>query len=185
MEGNIESGNHFSRKTRATSNENTSLDQQYAQACSRFGSQPCTCYYPDNPKVQKFELSADEVTEKASVVNGSGPQSCQDLKNGGYNLNGFYMVRFNSKRANTVFCEFNESVKKSEKEEDRPEKDVNGWKNYQSIRFCGGVRSNQCTYLYSDYPDALLHGKIRNKEPTNCKDLHIIGHNLMIMALYR
>lgn len=68
MEGKIESDKYSSRKTRAKSNENTSLDQQFAQLCSRFGSQPCTCYYPDNPKVPNFELGADKITEKASLV---------------------------------------------------------------------------------------------------------------------
>ena len=166
------------------------MSEQFEQFCSSVGSQPCTCYHPDNRNVPKFELSTDPFTGRASGVNGSGPASCQDLQILRHNLSGFYMVRFNTKRIKTIFCELNNATTTEAKNQEKiidetSEKESNVRILSKSIRFCGGVRSNQCTYLYSDHPDALLHGKNRNKEPTNCKDLHIIGHNLIGFYMVR
>lgn len=182
MGRHIEGEMHSLRKTRSSSNKNTSLAEQFEQLCSSVGSQPWTCYYPDNRNVPIFELSTDIFTEKASGVNGSGPASCQQLKDSGHDLSGFYLVRFNSKRAKAVFCEFSNATKvtnknKEETIEKTSENKANDRKTSKSIRFCGGVRGNQCTYLYSDHPDARPNGK-NGKEPASCEDLYLIGHSL-------
>jgi len=84
------------------------LKSQFGQLCGGFGRQPCTCYYPDHPDVTIFEISSDEITTKASKINGTGASNCTDLKNIGYSLKGFYTVRLNGKRINIIYCDFNE-----------------------------------------------------------------------------
>ena len=96
----------ISRETRSITDTANSLKPQFKQTCSGFPRQPCSCYYPDHPKVPIFELSSDKITANASGVNGTGPSDCLDLKNMGNSLKGFYMVRFTNKRIKSIYCEF-------------------------------------------------------------------------------
>jgi len=157
------------RKTNSTTDK--SIPSQFENSCTR--NQPCTCYYPDHPNVTKFELSTDIITQNASGMNGTGPGNCEDLKDLGYTLMGFYMVRFNSKRVKTIYCEFNitkpnkNSKPKRFKRTPRPRK----------LRLCGGVGHEPCTFYYSDNPDAQLSSKKLEKiGPKSCDDLDKIGH---------
>ena len=87
---------------RSIKSKNTSSPQS-EQLCGILEVQPpCTCYYPDNQNVPQFELDTDEITNNASSLNGTGPESCEDLRSNGYNLAGFYMVRFKPKRVKAV-----------------------------------------------------------------------------------
>ena len=87
---------------RSIKSKNTSSPQS-DQLCGILEVQPpCTCYYPDYPNVPQFELDTDEITNNASSLNGTGPESCEDLRSNGYNLAGFYMVRFKPKRVKAV-----------------------------------------------------------------------------------
>lgn len=75
--------------------------------CNRAGSQPCSCYYSSFPDFMQFELSNDQVTILESSEHGTGPQNCEELKNIGYTLDGFYMVRFKVNIIKMVYCMFN------------------------------------------------------------------------------
>jgi len=75
--------------------------------CNAVGSQPCSCYYSSFPNVLQFELSNDEFTRQATSTNGTGPESCEELKNIGYTFDGFYMVRFKTNIVKTIYCIFN------------------------------------------------------------------------------
>jgi len=94
----------FYRKARSVSS-NDVLQSQFDQDCR--GYQPCTCYYPDHPNVTIFELGTDQTTINATAINGTGPGNCEDLKQLGYSLEGFHMVRFNSKTVKIIYCTFN------------------------------------------------------------------------------
>jgi len=168
---------------------------QRPQLCALgFGTQPCTCYYPDHPNVTLFQLDTDEITKNATSVNGTGPENCEDLQFMRYSLAGYYMVRFKPNRVKAIYCGFNETnedlgnkspvVKKSFLKQIR-----DGPESSETIRFCNGIGSQSCTFLYPDYPDApLVHAKINktasNNEscvncilgPTSCYDLKLIGH---------
>ena len=101
-----EEGNHqelvLERRIRSTSDD--SLQYQFEQHCKPY--QPCTCFYPDHPDITIFELGNDITTINAADINGFGPGNCDDLQRLGYSLEGFYMVRFNSKRVKTIYCNF-------------------------------------------------------------------------------
>lgn len=85
------------------------LKSQFGQLCGGFGKKLCTCYYPDHSDVTIFELRSDEITTNAFYkINGTGPSNCTDLQNIGHSLKGFYAVRFNGKRINSIYCDFNE-----------------------------------------------------------------------------
>jgi len=192
---NLESDkNLHSRKTRSTTNNSTTLAEQFAQVCVNVSSQPCTCYYPDHPSVPQFELGTDELTQIASAVNGTGPSSCQDLKALGATLEGFHMIRLNQKRVKAIYCNFhNEKVEISK----NPKVDIKkpsiqevGSEIFSKpMRFCGrsNAQGNPCIYLYSDYPDAQRNGnkKTDEKGPSSCEDLQIIGHTLQGFYLVR
>ena len=132
--------------------------------CGGFGGQPCTCYYPDHPNVTIFELGTDLATQKASSINGTGPGNCEDLQKLYHNLKGFYMVRFNSERVKTIYCEFddiNQNKYNKPKKTKRSSKDTTKKTPKQKkLRFCGGVGHAPCTFYYSDNPDAQLTTKI-------------------------
>jgi len=196
LEGYIETGNSRTiRKTRSKFYKSTGLAEQFEQFCSSAGIQPCTCYYPDHPSVPKYELSMDENTQNASGLNGTGPGTCQDLQALGHTLKGLYMVRFNSKRAKTMYCRFNNKTVQNTKGHQEAilkgtftKEVINGRQSNSIIRFCGNVKGNQCTYLYSDNPDASnIKTKITDdeKEPSSCEDLHQIGHTLQGFYLVR
>jgi len=185
METFFASDKHSLRNTRSNLRSNeTWLTEQFNEFCNGAGSQPCTCYYPDHKSVPQFEISNDNFTGKASGENGTGPGSCQDLRDLGYNLSGFYMVRLKPKRSKTVYCEFNNQIVTKGQNQATILKGTNknGFNTPKSIRFCGGVRENRCTYLYSDNPDAPQAQNFPStsilKEPKNCKDLQLIGHYL-------
>lgn len=178
---------HSLRTIRSNPFNETLLVEQFEQFCSSDGSQPCTCYYPDHKSVPQFELSPDKFTQKASGVNGTGPANCQDLRNVGYSLTGFYMVRFKPKRIKAIYCEFSNQIVSKAKNEVTivNENSENGSNN--SFRFCGGVKGKQCTYLYSDNPDS---PQIQNfpsnsilKELKHCKDLQLIGHSIIMDSI--
>jgi len=163
---------------------------QFEQICGAFGQQPCTCYYPDHPDVTIFELSYDEIT--LSKINGTGPSSCADIQAIGNSLKGFYMVRLNGKRINTIYCDFNQ---KNENTNTEKIKIPSTHQRNSSVRqefsqFCKGLQSQPCKVLYSDHPDIRLFYINRNtssnntflksylRGPTNCEDLYAIGYYL-------
>ena len=76
-----------------SSKDITSAPRKSKQLCGGFGTQPCTCYYPDHTNVMIFELDTDEVTKNASNLNGAGPATCEDLQYMDHKLPGFYMVQ--------------------------------------------------------------------------------------------
>ena len=79
--------------------------------CDAVGSQPCSCFYSTFPNLLQFELSNDELTRQATSSNGTGPASCEELKNFGFTLDGFYMVRFKANIVKTIYCIFYHSEK--------------------------------------------------------------------------
>ena len=81
------------------------------------GGQLCSCYYSKFPNILQFELSNGEVTRQASRDNGTGPQSCDELKKIGYTFDGFYMVRFKTNIIKTVYCMFNYSEEEDYRQE--------------------------------------------------------------------
>jgi len=177
METSFERDKHSLRNTRSNPSHETGLTEQFDQFYRDVGSQPCTCYYPDHKSVPQFELSNGSFTGKASGVNGTCPGNCQDLRDLGYNLSGFYMVRFKRKRIKPIYCEFNnDTVTKGGNQATIVKgTNKNGFNTSKSIRFGGGVRENRCTYIYSDNHDAPqiqnFHANRILKEPQNCKDL--------------
>jgi len=163
---------------------------QFEQLCGTFGRQPCTCYYPDHPDVTIFELSSDEIT--LSKINATGPSNCADIQAVGNSLKGFYMVRLNNKRIQTIYCDLNA---KNENTDTGKTKILSINQSNLSMgpefsAFCKGLESQPCKVLYSDYPDIQLLDLNENKSsinvsiknnirrPTNCEDLHAIGFYL-------
>jgi len=179
------------RKIRSAALNDTELSSQFERYCSGAGSQPCTCYYPDFPNITQFELSIDDATKNASGINGTGPGTCNDLRAIGHSLTGFYLVRFNSKRPKAIICDFSETNKKSVKTlKTYPKEDGKSISYTKTIRMCGAVRNQPCSFYYSDYPDApQFKGNDTSIEnitgPTNCEDLKLIGHRLNGFYLVR
>ena len=99
------------RTKRLVSQNNTSTTKNTSSTllpyCNVVGSQPCSCYYSNVPNVLQFELSNDDLTRQATMANGTGPESCEELKNIGYTLDGFHMVRFKTNVVKAVYCKFN------------------------------------------------------------------------------
>jgi len=99
------------KNSRIVSQNNTSKTKNTSSTplphCNAVGSQPCSCYYSKVPNVLQFELSNDELTRQATMKNGTGPESCEELKNIGYTLDGFHMVRFKTNMVIAVYCKFN------------------------------------------------------------------------------
>ena len=139
----------FTRNTRSLKSSYVSIKQS-EQLCGGFEIQPpCTCYHPDHPDVTKFELDTDETTQNTSSLNGTGPASCEDLKFIGYNLSGFYLVRFKPNIIQAIYCGFNQRIESLSN------------KNYQTkifskhgdagsskmIQFCAGSARQPCTFL--------------------------------------
>ena len=62
-------------------------------------------------------MSNDEITRNAMNENGAGPATCEELKIIGYFLDRFYMLRFDSKTIGSIYCKFDEQMKKSMKKE--------------------------------------------------------------------
>ena len=79
--------------------------------CQGVGSQPCSCYSTKSPNILQYELSSDEITRNASRENGKGPKNCTDLKEFGYILSGFYVVRYKTNIMKIIFCKFDEKGK--------------------------------------------------------------------------
>lgn len=163
------------------SEQQFSLESQFERFCRKKGSQPCTCFYPDHPNATHFEFDTDDTTRKAlSGLNGSGPKSCEDLLNIGYKLNGYYFIRLNTQRARTVFCVFTNHSKIQISDSTLKESSEAMFvlpSKVKRLRFCGGIASIPCTFLYSDYPDATSNYHVENG-PKNCEDLKDFGHSL-------
>lgn len=173
-------------------------EPQSTPLCTGFGVQPCTCYYPDHPNVPLFQLDTDVITRNASNVNGTGPETCEDLQVLNYNLPGFHMVRFKPNRVKTIFCAFNQTAKndlnsKIQSDEQMFSLEQNALKVPEMFKFCNGPGSQPCTFLYPDYPDISLFNPRINKttynrscgknnchtkEPASCEDLSLNGHKL-------
>ena len=99
------------RKPKSNLYNSTEWAEQFEQFRISVGSQPCTCFYPDHPSIPKFELGTDEFSKNVFGLNGTGPETCHDLKALGYTFEGFYMVRFNSNRVKAILCNFkNETI---------------------------------------------------------------------------
>ncbi len=189
----LQDSKHLTRNARTI----TSIrSPQLKQLCGGFGTQPCTCYYPDHPNVILFELDTDETTKSASNLNGTGPASCEDLRAMGYKLSGFYFVRFKPKRVKATYCDFHQPIENVSSGKStvsislmKQLDDVS--RSPEMIQFCKGLVGQPCTFLYSDYPDipSLHHKKyiISSNDascencilgPTSCGDLKSIGHQL-------
>ena len=161
----MEPSKQISRYTRSVTKP--APKSQFEQLCGSFGRQPCTCYYPDHPDVAIFELSSDEIT--LSKANGNGPSNCTDLQAIGYSLKGFYMVRFNKKRIQTIYCDFNQSNANTnaEKATMASTNQRNSSVRQEFSEFCKGLQSQPCKVLYSDYPDIHLFDFNKHKNSTN------------------
>lgn len=99
----------------STSSTSSNKSTSFLPNCDAFGSQPCSCYYSTSPDILQFELSNDQLTRQAlSDNNGTGPKSCEELKNIGYSFDGFYVVRssFKTKKIKIVYCLFNYTEEK-------------------------------------------------------------------------
>ncbi len=177
----IESDTHIFRNKRATS--------QFEQFCSGIGSQPCTCNHPDHPNVTHFEVGNDMVTY--STLNSErAPTSCEDIKELGHSLNGFYLVQFNRRRVHTVYCQLN-STATSIKANIATSIEQSSAKSLKPPRFCANL-NNSCSFFYSDYPDAPQYELKSNENskdlssengkdyvlPTSCEDLKFMGYTL-------
>jgi len=180
------------RNTRSITNSTQLRKSQFEQLCTSgfAGTQPCTCYYPDHPNVPIFQLDTDEITTRASSINGSGPSNCEELKNKGYSLNGFYLARFNTKRVKAIYCEI------SRKNEDKglatksSARKIDESASPEVLQFCDSVGNQPCKFIYPDYPDIpLMYFKSKkmstrsnllkkHKRPASCEDLHDIGYYL-------
>jgi len=117
-DGNIRKKRSARKKIRAASNYPKPI-------CSSVGSRPCSCYFSKSPVLTpalQFEMGNDKITRNAMDENGIGPATCDDLQQIGYFLDGFYMLRFNTKAIKTVYCKFNEHIrilKKKDEETNR------------------------------------------------------------------
>jgi len=125
-------------------------------------------------------------------MNGTGPSNCADIKAIGNSLKGFYMVRFNNKRINTIYCDFDPTNENTNMEKTKmpPKNQSNSSVRPEFLEFCKGLQNQPCKVLFSDYPDIQLFDINRNKssrnvslknnirEPTDCEDLYAIGYHL-------
>ena len=187
----LEKNRHLSRQKHSLPTKIVSAPQR-KQLCGDFEHQPCTCYYPDHPNVTRFELDTDEITQNAANFNGTGPASCEDLKKIGYQLAGFYLVRFKPKRVKVIYCSFNQTFQnlniKNQATNSFKHGDAGSSKMAQ---FCNSRSESQpCIFLYPDYPDIQLFNTKINKTTKNanvslenyisgpiaCDDLKLIGH---------
>jgi len=169
------------REIRSTQGFYNSLESQYERNCQSVGSQPCTCYYPDHTEVVHFEVGNDNITK--ALINGTGPSNCSDLQAIGHNLRGFYLVLLNNtKRAKPIYCDFNQTSNSSNQVAAPPllnKNDVGASAPSRRLRFCGGLVGQECTFYYSDHPDApKLQTRSNYTEPTSCEDLREIGYAL-------
>lgn len=91
------------------------MEKSSSKRCSiGIGSQPCACYRSSSSNILQFELSTDGITRKASTETGIGPASCKDLEKIGHILEGFYMVRFTTRKIKIVYCKFEHLPKEEE-----------------------------------------------------------------------
>ena len=112
----IENGERNLRSKRSTSKMNgTTPSKNTLTVCKGVGSQPCSCYFSNFRDILQFEMSDDEITRSAMQGNGTGPETCEELKEIGYKLDGFYMLRFNSTLIKTAFCKLHETKEKIKK----------------------------------------------------------------------
>jgi len=100
----LSSENKLSKTDDTLKNDATMSLSKVSKFCNGFGSQPCSCFYPNVRDVPQFELSSDDITRSALKANGAGPTSCKDLEKLGHRLNGFYMVRFKERVIKIIFC---------------------------------------------------------------------------------
>lgn len=162
------------------------MSSMFQESC--VGYQLCTCDYPDHSEVTLFELGTDEITKKASGMQGTGPGNCEDLKEIGYNLNGFYLVRFMYRRSKAIYCDFARNIQTIDADMNKLERSSlpkEGINEAFGKEFCGGVGIRPCTFYYAEYPDEqktnekLKTNLIKNsKKPSSCEDLKIIGYQL-------
>ncbi len=109
--------NQVKRAKRATLKQNgTSItSKNVTRVCQGFGSQPCSCYFSNFRDILQFEMSNDEITMNAIHKNGSGPETCDEIRKIGHKLDGFYMLRFNSTLIKTSYCKFNRTKRRKDK----------------------------------------------------------------------
>ena len=66
-------------------------------------------------------MSNDEITMSAMDKNGTGPVTCAELKELGYNLNGFFLLRVNTTTIKIVYCNLKELKRKTKKKKNKNE----------------------------------------------------------------
>lgn len=60
-------------------------------------------------------MGSDEITRSAMDKNGAGPATCEELRDIGYTLNGFFMLRFTSTTIKMAYCNLKKlEIKKEE-----------------------------------------------------------------------
>jgi len=146
--------------------------------CGGLKSNPCTFYYSDHPDAPQFKTSIHKNQQKNVMeeIHDTQPTSCEDLQNIGHNLEGFYVVRFNSIKLRIVFCDFRNTVKR----------EMTKVKNIKAT--CHGLGSQPCHCHYSKTSNVLQYELstdeitrnaliLNGTGPTGCDDLKFVGHN--------
>ena len=88
---------------RSTSKANETTARNVTRVCQGVdGSQPCSCYFTSLRRILQFPLSYDEITKIAIHKNWAGPESCEELKQIRCKLDGFYMLRSNTRTIRIV-----------------------------------------------------------------------------------
>lgn len=110
----IETPVKIKTKQFALEENGTASSKNITRVCEGIGSQPCSCYYSNFPEVIQFQFSNDDITREAIHKNGNGPSTCEELKQVGHNLSGFYFLRTNTTKIKAAYCTLNEIEQRTE-----------------------------------------------------------------------
>jgi len=164
--------------------------QQVLRFCGGIGKLPCTFYYSDHPDAPVTNINRRR-NNVSNIISLAGPNNCEKLKQIGYDLNAFYMVRSNTIKLKIMYCDFHQlSTKKKISTSNKLvlEFDASATRSNVS-RFCNGVGSQPCSCYYSKQRDIIQFelstdeitrnaSTERGTGPGNCKDLKKLGHTL-------
>ena len=178
--------NNFKRMQNSLQIDSIKSSSKVIRFCGGVGNQPCTFFYSDQPDSPHIEPRSNKTN--TSNDDGSIPTSCEDLKIIGYELKGFYLVRFNGIKVKIVYCDFSPITNENISKQRNIRAAVNQNKTVRSkvSRFCDEVGSQPCSCYYSNQPNILqlelssdpvtrTASSENGTGPANCEDLQHIG----------
>jgi len=148
--------------------------------CNGLGNQPCSFLYTDHPDVPLLHLRRNKTANtNASCENCIlGPTSCDDLRQIGHKLQGFYIIRQNALKVKIIYCNFNQIIANVDelKRTRRSAFKKNVSTSSKNVtRVCRDVGSQPCSCFYSNYQD-ILQFEMSNDEITmNAMDTNGTG----------